>query len=144
MGVENLLARAADHFSVRRAFGAAYEKDGMLIIPVAIVAGGGGGGSSGNRLSHPAAVSPQETGFPSSDATSQDFGRTDVGGGFGGLVLPTGAYVVRGDSVRWVPALDVTIVVLASLGLVRMLARTWTSAQKRHDGYDPPPDTGQA
>lgn len=39
MDVENLLAKAADNLSVRRAFGTAYEKDGMLIIPVAIVAG---------------------------------------------------------------------------------------------------------
>src|SRR5215470_19236079 len=38
MDVENLLARASDNLSVRRAFGAAYEKDGMLIIPVALVA----------------------------------------------------------------------------------------------------------
>ena len=46
MDVENLLAKAADNLSVRRAFGAAYEKDGMLIIPVAIVAGGGRRGYS--------------------------------------------------------------------------------------------------
>ena len=46
MDVENLLAKAADNLSVRRAFGTAYEKDGMLIIPVAIVAGGGGGGAA--------------------------------------------------------------------------------------------------
>jgi hypothetical protein len=32
--VESLLAKAADNLSVRRAFGTAYEKDGMLIIPV--------------------------------------------------------------------------------------------------------------
>ena len=40
MDAENLLARVSDNLSVRRAFGAAYEKDGMLIIPVAMVAGG--------------------------------------------------------------------------------------------------------
>ena len=45
MDVQNLLAKASDNLSVRRAFGAAYEKNGMLIIPVAIVAGGGGGGT---------------------------------------------------------------------------------------------------
>ena len=49
MDVENLLAKAADNLSVRRAFGTAYEKDGMLIIPVAIVAGGGGGGTARTR-----------------------------------------------------------------------------------------------
>jgi hypothetical protein len=53
--VENLLAKAADNLSVRRAFGTAYEKDGVLIIPVAIVAGGGGGGTRGNRRGNPAA-----------------------------------------------------------------------------------------
>jgi hypothetical protein len=68
MDVENLVAKASDNLSVRRAFGTAYEKDGMLI---------------------------------------------------------TGAYVVKGDQVRWVPAVDVTIVVLASLGLVRILTRAW-------------------
>lgn len=44
MDVQNLLAKASENLSVRRAFGAAYEKDGMLIIPVALVAGGGGRG----------------------------------------------------------------------------------------------------
>jgi uncharacterized spore protein YtfJ len=43
MDVENILAKASEPLSVRRAFGSAYEKDGMLIIPVALVAGGGGG-----------------------------------------------------------------------------------------------------
>ena len=57
--------------------------------------------------------------------------QTEAGGGFGGLVLPSGAYVVNGGQVRWVPAVDVTIAVLASLSLVRMIARTWTR-QHRH------------
>jgi uncharacterized spore protein YtfJ len=120
--VEKLLARAADNLSVCRAFGAAYEKDGMLIIPVAIVAGGGGAGTRQGRNRHSS---------PAAGATPQDSGQAEAGGGFGGLVLPSGAYVVKGDQVRWVPAVDVTIAVLASLSLVRVLARTWTS-QRRH------------
>ena len=56
-------------------------------------------------------------------ATPPDSVPTDTGGGFGGLVLPSGAYVVKGDQVRWVPAVDVTIAMLASLSLVRVLAR---------------------
>ena len=60
------------------------------------------------------------------DGTAQDSGRTEAGGGFGGVVLPSGAYVVRDGQVRWVPAVDVTLAVLASLSLVRMLVRTWT------------------
>jgi len=46
--------------------------------------------------------------------------------------LPSGAYVVKGDQVRWVPAVDATIVVLASLSLVRLLARTWIRRRRHH------------
>ena len=125
MDAGTLLEKVSDHLSVRRAFGAAYEQDGALIIPVALVAGGGGGGTSrsgrddpheGDAAAHDAA--PQ-------DAAPQDPRRGD-GGGFGGLVLPSGVYVVKGDQVRWVPAVDTTIVVLASLALARLLARAWT------------------
>ena len=133
VNVENLLAKAADNLSVRRAFGTAYEKEGILIIPVAIVAGGGGGGVKRNRRGNPAAGpgSPPAEAAEGDEITSQDPGLTDAGGGFGGLVLPSGAYVVKGDQVRWVPAVDVTIAVLASLSLMRMLARAWTG-QRRH------------
>src|SRR6202522_1590244 len=133
MYVENLLAKAADNLSVRRAFGTAYEKDGMLIIPVAIVAGGGGGGTERTRRGNLAAASddPPEEDARAHVSTPQDSGRTEVGGGFGGLVLPSGAYVVRGDQVRWVPAVDVTIAVLASLSLVRVLARAWSRQRRR-------------
>jgi uncharacterized spore protein YtfJ len=141
--VENLLAKVADNLSVRRAFGSAYEKDGTLVIPVAIVAGGGGGGTGRNRHGDPAAGpdSPPEAAATSRDGTAkdgtardgtardgtaQDSGRTEAGGGFGGLVLPSGAYVVQDGQVRWVPAVDVTLAVLASLSLVRLLVRTWT------------------
>jgi uncharacterized spore protein YtfJ len=121
MDVENLLAKASEHLSVRRAFGTAYEKDGMLIIPVALVAGGGGGGTGTARSRRDdSAAGP---GAP---------GSMDAGGGFGGLVLPSGAYVVKGDQVRWVPAVDVTIVIVASLTLVRGVVRTWTRRSRRH------------
>ena len=49
MDVENILAKAGENLSVRRAFGTPYEKDGMLIIPVALMAGGGGGGTGTAR-----------------------------------------------------------------------------------------------
>jgi hypothetical protein len=66
MDTEQLLSRVAENLSVRRAFGAPYEKDGLLIIPVALVAGGGGGGEgitlpprrlagTGDRSKEPAA-----------------------------------------------------------------------------------------
>jgi len=128
MDLGNLLDKASDNLSVRRAFGAAYEKNGVLIIPVAIVAGGGGGGTGHTQRGN-SAVSPDsrpEEGAAADDVTPQESGRVDAGGGFGGLVLPAGAYVVKGDQVRWVPAVDVTIVALASLALARILARTLT------------------
>jgi uncharacterized spore protein YtfJ len=149
MDVENLLAKASENFSVRRAFGAAYEKDGMLIIPVAMVAGGGGGGTSRPRRGNSAArpdgpaepeVTPQDAGpmdagpmdARAGDAGAGDAGAMDAGGGFGGLIMPTGAYVVKGDQVRWVPAVDVTIVVLASLSLARVLARVLSRRRGNH------------
>ena len=154
MDAENLLAKVTENFSVRRAFGAAYEKNGVLIIPVALVAGGGGGGTSRPRPGNSAArpdgppepdATPQDSGPVDAgradagradsgprDAGRTDVGRTDAGGGFGGLVMPTGAYVVKGDQVRWVPAVDVTIVVLASLSLVRILARAWSRRRRNH------------
>jgi uncharacterized spore protein YtfJ len=126
--VENLLTKVAENLSVRRAFGSAYEKNGTLIIPVAIVAGGGGGGMGRNRHGDPAAGpdSPPEAPATAGNGTAQDPGRTEEGGGFGGLVMPSGVYVVQDGQVRWVPAVDVTLAVLASLSLVRMLARTWS------------------
>jgi hypothetical protein len=134
MDVGNLLLKASDNLSVRRAFGAAYEKDDMLIIPVALVAGGAGGGTGRPRPPDPAAGPDglPEAGPAGHDAPPQDSGRTDAGGGFGGLVLPAGAYIVKGGQVRWVPAVDMTIVVLASLSLVRVLARTWTRSRRHH------------
>src|SRR5260370_24427206 len=122
MDAGNLLDKVSDNLSVRRAFGAAYEKDGTLIIPVALVAGGGGAGTSRTGRGHPANGHRPEGDGPADDAAPQDPKPKDAGGGFGGLGLPSGVYLVKGDQVRWVPALDTTIVVLASLGLGRLLA----------------------
>jgi uncharacterized spore protein YtfJ len=133
MDVENLLAKTSDSISVRRAFGTAYEKDGMLIIPVAMAVGGGGAGTTSPRRRNSAARpgSPPEESATADGAVPQDSGHADTGGGFGGMVLPSGVYVVKGDEVRWVPAVDVTIVALASLSLVRVLARMWTRRRGR-------------
>jgi uncharacterized spore protein YtfJ len=134
MDVGNLLTKVSDNLSVRRAFGTAYEKDDLLIIPVAVVAGGGGAGTAHPRRRDPGAgAATRPEGEPAGhDATLPDSGRTDAGGGFGGLVLPMGAYVVKGGQVRWISAVDMTIAVLASLSLVRVLSRTWTRSRRHH------------
>lgn len=113
--VSDLLGSAAEHLSVRRSFGAAYEKDGTMVIPVAFVAGGGGGG--GGEM--PATTST--TGDEHSGGDGDPSG--GAGGGFGGVVIPLGVYVITGDDARWVPALNMTRVALAGLGLVRILLK---------------------
>ncbi len=91
----NLLDKVSDNLSVRRAFGAAYEKDGTLIIPVALVAGGGGAGTSRTGRGNPATGHRPEGDGPTHDTAPQDPEPKDAGGGFGGLVLPSGVYVLR-------------------------------------------------
>ena len=133
MDVAKLLMKASEDLSVRRAFGAAYEKDDMLIIPVAMVAGGGGGGAGRSRQRQLAAGPDGVPAVnPGHEPAPQDSEPMDTGGGFGGLVMPTGAYVVKGGQVRWVPAVDIRVVVLASLGLVRVLAHAWTRSRRNH------------
>jgi uncharacterized spore protein YtfJ len=85
MNVDTMLEGARDAMTVRRVYGDPIERNGVLIIPAAKVGGGGGGGSDteGNG-----------------------------GGGFGIAAKPAGVYVVRGDEVRWEPALDLNRVIL--------------------------------
>lgn len=96
MNIEALFARVGENLSVSRAFGAPYERDGALIIPVALVAGGGGGGGD-----------------------AQD----NAGGGIGGAVIPAGTYVVHGDRVRWVPAVNANLVIVCALVALRLVLR---------------------
>ena len=55
MDVEKLLAKASENLSVRRAFGTGYEKDGILIIPVALVAAHGPAGATAGHDAQPVA-----------------------------------------------------------------------------------------
>jgi len=86
MDVQEMLTGARDAITVGRVYGEPYEKNGVTILPAASVRGGGGGGSG---------ESPQGEG-------------KGTGGGFGVTARPVGAYVIRGDEVRWEPAVDVT------------------------------------
>jgi hypothetical protein len=99
MDVENLLAKASESLSVRRAFGTAYEKDGMLIIPVALVAGGGGGGTgtARSRRDDPAAGSgaPPGAGPPGHDAAPHDAAPHDA------APQDPGAWTRAGASAVW-------------------------------------------
>jgi uncharacterized spore protein YtfJ len=130
MDTQELMNRIADNLSVRRAFGASYEKDGLMVIPVALVAGGGGGGEGtmpNDSSRRPSPGRAEGAAEPAEGASS-----SGSGGGFGGFIMPIGAYVVKDDQVRWVPAVDVTVVVLAGLSMVRLLARLWARGRRHH------------
>lgn len=98
--VEELLKGHRDAITVKRVFGEPIERDGVTVIPAAKVMGGGGGGSGGTI----------EQGEGS-------------GSGFGMVAKPAGVYVIRGDEVKWRPAIDVNrilagIFVIAVLGVI--------------------------
>lgn len=80
-GIHEFLTGARDALAVKRVFGKPVERDGATIIPAAAIrgVGGGGGDVEGNG-----------------------------GGGFGLLARPVGAYVIRDGEVRWLPARDLT------------------------------------
>jgi uncharacterized spore protein YtfJ len=123
--VQELLGRVAQHLSVSRAFGTAYEKDGSLVIPVAFVAGGGGGGegTSGAPSDDTPLVADDE------DSVS-DVESSGSGGGFGGVVVPVGVYVVKDEQVRWVPAINANLVIVVAFLTLRMIARARRRARR--------------
>lgn len=88
MEISEVVDRARDALSVERVFGQPIQQGESVILPVAKVRGGGGGGSGG--------------------AKDQE----GEGGGFGLMVAPAGAFVVRGEKIRWMPAVDLNRIVL--------------------------------
>ena len=111
MEIANLLSKVSETMHVGRSFGPASEHDGVTIIPVALVAGGGGGGFG---------PTPPAPGAPS---TIEGDPPTGGGGGFGTVSMPLGVYVVKNGDVRWVPAVDVTRVVIGVIGAVKLVAK---------------------
>jgi uncharacterized spore protein YtfJ len=117
--VQELLNKVAQHLSVGRAFGTAYEKDGSLVIPVALVAGGGGGGEG--TSGSPSGDTPVEVGSDESSGS---------GGGFGGVVMPVGVYVVKDEQVRWVPAINANLIIVVAFLTLRLIARARRRARR--------------
>jgi uncharacterized spore protein YtfJ len=131
VGTQELLSGVAENLSVGRSFGAAYEKEGLLIIPVAFVAGGGGGGEGPTAPSTTQPTAAVETAESVEGVPLDNRPPTGMGGGFGGLILPIGVFVVKGDQVRWVPAVDVTRVILASIRVVRLFVHIFNTGRRR-------------
>ena len=118
MNVTEVLSAANDAITVKRVYAEPYEKEGLTVIPAAMVSGGAGGGSG-------------------HDETGQDGG----GGGFGMSGRPAGAFVIKDGQVDWRPALDpnriVTMVGLAVIAyllsrprMARARARATSSARR--------------
>lgn len=87
--IEELIKGHRDAINVRRVYGDPFERNGVTVIPAAKVLGGGGGG---------AGRSPEGEGEGS-------------GSGFGLMGKPVGAYVITGNDVKWMPALDVNRII---------------------------------
>jgi uncharacterized spore protein YtfJ len=109
MDAAALLEKAHDVLNARQLIGEPYEKNGTTVLPVVSIRGGGGGGGGAPGDGSPGGA----------------------GGGLGLVARPVGAYVIRGDAVTWVPAIDINRVILggqlvaiAALLVARSIART--------------------
>ena len=96
MDVNELMRQTRDALTVTRLFGDPVERDGVVVIPVAVVRGGGGGG-------HGEGPGPEGVGTGSGS-----------GGGFGIAAKPAGVYVIEGNRVGWRPAVDVNRIILGA------------------------------
>jgi uncharacterized spore protein YtfJ len=90
MKVSEVFTNAKDAITVKRVYAEPYEKDGLTVIPAAVVGGGAGGGSGHDEK-----------------------GQEGEGGGFGVSGRPAGAYVIKDGQVTWRPAVDPNRIVSA-------------------------------
>jgi uncharacterized spore protein YtfJ len=107
MDVMDTVSTARDSITVKRVYGEAIERNGVMVIPAAAVFGGAGGGQG-----------------------DQPDGAEGGGAGFGLHARPVGAYVIRGQEVSWEPAMDLSrailggqLLALAALFVIRSLLR---------------------
>jgi len=115
MNATEVLSAAREAMTVKRVYAEPYEKDGLTVIPAAVVRGGAGSG-----IGH------------------DDKGQEGEGGGFGMSGRPAGAYVIRDGQVSWRPAVDPNrIVVMVGLAVIAYLhsrprmARATSSSRSR-------------
>ncbi|HSK28144.1 MAG TPA: hypothetical protein VK894_14635 [Jiangellales bacterium] len=94
MKITEVLDSAKDAVTVRRVYAEPIEKDGLTVIPAAVVMGGGGGGTGHDER-----------------------GQEGEGGGFGLRGRPAGAYVIKDGQVTWRPAVDPNRII-AVVGMV--------------------------
>jgi uncharacterized spore protein YtfJ len=118
MDANALLDKVRDSMKPTMVYSEPIERDGVIVITASSLMGGGGGGEG--------------------EAEGGGTGRgeaTGSGGGFGVVARPSGAFVIRGVEVEWVPVVDrnrqialagiMTIVAICALRsvVVRVLER---------------------
>ena len=123
MDVNEVLNHARDAMSVKRVFGDPYEKDGVVIIPVANVMGGAGAGGGSSAAVELEKVDEEAVGEGAKDS--------GYGMGYGLRATPAGVYVIKGGEVEWKPALDMNqltmqraCVAIVALFVLRSIIRT--------------------
>lgn len=87
MTLDEIMDRAKDTITVRRVFGEPIERDGLTLVPAALVMGGSGGGQG-----------------------SGAGGEMGEGGGLGMLGRPIGAFVITEGALSWRPVVDVQLI----------------------------------
>lgn len=111
--IDDLLAGAKDTITVKRVYGDPYQSDnGVTVIPAASLRGGFGGGEGEGSGDTPA-------------------GR---GGGMGISARPIGVYQIKGDQVTWVPAVDVSRIVVMGQVVVIVAMLVLRSVLRRRKG----------
>jgi len=80
-----------------------YEKNGVTVIAALKVSGGGGGGE---------------------DASAAG------GGGVGLDARPAGAFVIKGEDVSWIPAIDLNRIILGAQVLLIVAILSWRSVAR--------------
>ena len=109
MDVDEVLNHARDAMTVKRVFGDPYEKEGVVVIPVANVMGGAGAGGGPGVGAEPASAGEEAVGEGARDS--------GYGMGYGLRATPAGVYVIKGGRVEWKPALDMNSLALQRAGV---------------------------
>jgi len=122
--LEEILEDVSSSIGAKRVFGEPYEKNGVTVIPAARIMGGVGGGEG-----------QAPTAAEGTDDT-RAAGPTGSGAGYGMIGRPAGAFVIRGNDVSWMPAVDVNrlmfgfqVVLVVFLLVVRSVMKARAAAR---------------
>lgn len=98
--VGGILTKIRDLLTTVIVYGEPIERNGVTLVPASLVVAGGGGGGGDDKS-----------------------GGSGEGGGVGLVARPVGAYVMRGDEVKWKPAISPGVIVLIVLVGARLVRR---------------------